>query len=1282
MAYQNINQYVYNKWYLKPVQEVSDLSLASDERQYNEEVVFSPNLIGEFNGDVMPIKIDLNFSGSNQGFVLNYQNYNQQNILISENYFNPLDPNLDCYSSRTICDIGLTGTDNGLLECMSGQSIEYTMGLLPDSQKFDRYKYDRRFKMFQVTGHTWSPNHRFSGVTAGTLYNIVSYNSQQIGQYHELYGGFYQGFYKLFGYDYEVLPTRYPKGWTVEMTLKPRLGNIYTPQSGQTTLNDYYPDNAGIFFYMGTRAENKFWHDANGKNFGDPNYVRVTESLTGLSSCMCEILNSGYTTTSYTNIPIRVSGATIIVEPNLLWQAGDDVLVYHDLLQYIEGVVESYDPVGGQLKFVSTKNVGEGNFPYWRVDKPNYLEYAESYCVKVYPETGYTSGNSITYCSCCVPPPPTPKPEHNPLLDSMSNALAIKFSGDPANPKICVRTLTFTGDCATTGACETIGFESQTGYSINNYCSTRGIYDDCLGTEYFGKEHWVLIDAVFERYTWLDFCDLYYRGGLGVISNLVYTATTANNSVSLIQPPLTHNQTIPVQEEIVELNYDWLLEEFYRRGKLKLYVNGRHFETFDNFEEIIPRGLYGHKETQVGVPFNISWGGGTQGLHENLIFSAIPQTFCGEYIQDPELFPDNILSGTSVSGLTTNILLEKYFAGTFDGGISTFHMYSKPLSVPEIQHNARLLYNVYDLLNPYCLDCNIIDNCDLDWEFIEVTNTPTPTTNPTQTPTPTQTVTPSATLLPSLCLYTQLFETTPQTLPPSGYINSRPYYVYTDSICGNVYKIFYDGTQWITENFFDNTICATLNYQGLYPDTNFASWVITTGLPLCECDWVRTTTYPVPCTTPPPTPTPSTTAGCCESVEFTLPDDICSMEILYLDCDNNLQTTVISGTTPVTICMKNVYSNFEILSTDCLSYDILELGNCDCGLVPTPTPTLTQSVTPTQSITPTITSTPSLTPTQTPSPTSDPCCRTHEVNVLSGSCTGATITYVDCDDDTQTISLVLGSSTLICARPNSITLVPSETSCDIEIIETINCDCTIPETPTPTPTPTITSTVTPTITLTQTPSTTPDFTPTQTPTTTVTPSATPPCCSTYNLYSMVPETYTIVNCDGTVDVVSHPAFYAFTVCALSVTPLQGYIFPECECCLTVTGTSITANVLDIPNASSYSRGSATVGYWNGSSLFNPTGSATKATGNTLVTVGGDLGNDDNCQRGAIEVTAFVPSSIAGATGYRTQITITKNSLPIGVVTSGPNPTGSNVTQTFDFDRNNNDVINVQFNSIL
>jgi hypothetical protein len=319
----------------------------------------------------------------------------------------------------------------------------------------------------------------------------------------------------------------------------------------------------------------------------------------------------------------------------------------------------------------------------------------------------------------------------------MSNAIAIKFSGDPRNPKICIRTLTITGDCIFSGSCETLGPDSVTGYSINNYCTDRGIYDDCSGTTYTTQEHWVLVDVVFERYTWLDTCDLYYRGGLGTITTFPYTASTANNSVSLISPPITHYELIPTIEELVELNNLWILEKIYRRGRMKVYINGRIFDVFEDVEEIIPRGLFGHKENQVGVPFNISWGGGTQGLHENLVFSGVPTGYTNNYIQDPELFPTNILSGTTLSGLTTNILLEQNFAGTFDGAISKFNMYAKPLSVPEIQHNARILRPIYNFLNPYCLDCGI-----------SVTPTPTPTNTPTSvtpTPTPTNTITPTVT---------------------------------------------------------------------------------------------------------------------------------------------------------------------------------------------------------------------------------------------------------------------------------------------------------------------------------------------------------------------------------------------------------------------------------------------------------------------------------------------------------------------------------------------------------
>ena len=1122
MAYQNINQYVYNKWYLTPVREISDLSLASDERDYNEEVIFSPYVIGVDNGDIMPIKIDLNFSGSNQGFILDYQNYNDQNILVSSHYYNPFDLDLSCYSAKTICDIGLVGTDNGLLECMTGQSIDYTMGLLDDSEKFDRLKYDRRFKMFQVTGYTWDPNHRFSGVSAGTLYNVISYNSNKVGIYHELYGGFYQGFYKLFGYDYEVLPTRYPKGWTVEMTLKPRFIDQYTPASGQTTLNDYYPDNSGIFFYMGTRAENKFWHHADGKNSTDPNYERVTHELTGLSTCMCTNLNPGYSTSTLSKVDMSSSGATITVAKNLSWTTGDQILLYHDALNYLIGTVTTYDIITGELHFVITERVGRGEFSYWIVDKVDYLKYAEQYCVLVYPPTGYTDYHQVsTTCSCCNKDVKKEWPEHDPLFDSMSNALAIRFSGDPRNPKICVRTLTFTGDCIYSGSCVTLGPETVTGYSVNNYCSTNGIYDDCLGTDYINKEHWVLVDAVFERYTWMDFCDLYYRGGLGTISTDLYTATTANNSVSLIEPPTTHEQLVPEKDEWVELNYLWLLERFYRVGKLKLYVNGKHFETFDDFEEIIPRPLYAHKEVQVGVPFNISWGGGTQGLHENLVFSAMPQTFCGEYIQDPELFPDNILSGTSLSALTTNIMLEKYFAGTFDGGISTFHMYAKPLSVPEIQHNARVLQPVYDLLNPYCLDCEVIDDCDCEYEYIPASPTPTPSVTPSVTPSISVSPTPSV---------------TPSSSPGAGLLRAdiNPGSVEVDYV--------FTLNRPIAENL-SFTFTNTLGYPG-------EDIVISSGF----------------------------TVNSGTTVTF----EQFSISGKSFDELTRTSELSVSGVNPsnVTIEVTSIFAS--VTPTPSISISSTPTPSVTPSI--TPTPSISISSTPTPSVTPSVTSTPSISISSTPSITVSPSLSaTPSTSSTPSPSVTPSVTPSISISTTPSISISATPSISISATPSvtpsvsatppsSVTATPTSSvtpsvspsvTPSISVTPSVTASVTASVTPstsvTPSVTPSVTSSVTPSVSLSATPSISISSTPSSTPSISIsatpsisvssTPSPTPSISisvtpsitvsisvSPTPSISLTPSTSTLLECDIQVTLLPTPSISVSPTPSISVSP--------------------------------------------------------------------------------------------------------------------------------------------------
>jgi hypothetical protein len=279
--------------------------------------------------------------------------------------------------------------------------------------------------------------------------------------------------------------------------------------------------------------------------------------------------------------------------------------------------------------------------------------------------------------------------------------------------------LRWTGDCETTGTCVT-GQTYVTGYTIDEYCSPP-IYPYCLlkNPPYLLLEHWFQVDVVWERYTWLDICDLWWRGGLGDITKTEYLDSLANNTVALIKPPTTNGKEVAETIDLVNLDQPWLNDVNFRMGRLKIYVNGKIHYIIENFEEIIPRSLSTDKERQLGVPFNISWGGGTQGLRENLTFSACSAT-TGQYIQDPESFPNNVLSGSSLSGLNTNILIEQNFAGTFEGGISQFRMYTTPLSAPEVKHNFLLLKEKFNMFNPDCPDCSTTICLPNDFTYVLV----------------------------------------------------------------------------------------------------------------------------------------------------------------------------------------------------------------------------------------------------------------------------------------------------------------------------------------------------------------------------------------------------------------------------------------------------------------------------------------------------------------------------------------------------------------------------------
>tara|TARA_R110000824_G_scaffold2422_1_gene11331 strand:- start:1910 stop:3418 length:1509 start_codon:yes stop_codon:yes gene_type:complete len=211
-----------------------DLTLSSDETDCNFETLYTDNIIsGQTYFDFSNTSsFDTPYSG-----VCSLTSWDTQSLSgCSEGFTGSIT------SGFTICDIGLCGVDNGFVPNLSGETLTFVSG-------------DTQLCLTRVTGSTYT-------------YPMSAITGTAVGTYMDFCGGFFQGFWALDGYPFKLLPKRYNYGWTVEAFVKLSGDCSAYPA---TTLNDTYPNNKGLFFFMGTRAENK-WCD----NFS---------GVTGLSTC-------------------------------------------------------------------------------------------------------------------------------------------------------------------------------------------------------------------------------------------------------------------------------------------------------------------------------------------------------------------------------------------------------------------------------------------------------------------------------------------------------------------------------------------------------------------------------------------------------------------------------------------------------------------------------------------------------------------------------------------------------------------------------------------------------------------------------------------------------------------------------------------------------------------------------------------------------------------------------------------------------------------------------------
>lgn len=140
-------------------------------------------------------------------------------------------------------NIGFTGMDNGLISFKKDRITNSEFLDLLLNSKYSIEEGDNRLFLTPVTGNTQMYD-----------YPMFLYNDGD-EKYIVCNGGFYQGFFKLYGHNYEVLPYKLDGEWLMHFDLRPRTDYETTTN----TVNYTHKNNDGIFFFMGLRAENKFW---------------------------------------------------------------------------------------------------------------------------------------------------------------------------------------------------------------------------------------------------------------------------------------------------------------------------------------------------------------------------------------------------------------------------------------------------------------------------------------------------------------------------------------------------------------------------------------------------------------------------------------------------------------------------------------------------------------------------------------------------------------------------------------------------------------------------------------------------------------------------------------------------------------------------------------------------------------------------------------------------------------------------------------------------------------
>lgn len=536
-------------------------------------------------------------------------------------------------TNYTLNNIGYTGFDNGLLYFRKDKITNKDFIKLYTESKY-QINDDKVFKLHMVTGSTMVYEYPLT---------VEDYDVK-------LNGGFYQGFFKTECDKYQVLPSNFENGdvWSYEFVLK----KCEFERESNKTLNDKYPENKGIFFYIGTRAENKwiYLYDEDGNDecftLSPDEYVEDSEIDVKTHKINAFLDMSIEMPTHWEEIALDdyVSNKYYLSKIYNHTNFSDIYLDFNPKNEIeVDDVYELIDNCNNvTCKFISNCNDFDGVYINNEDELDCEFDYIEN-DIDISDFTYNTDGGFVIG-------------KYEEYFDTDNKFLFFDRTCDGFNVK------NWKDDTLFRYVSEKYDFKDNlfllmnrtcSGYTVNNISSLKkvikkeyNIYSDLYNNALCFR---ITDDgSIGYRYLVQD-CD----------GNLPYKILEGYSKTGIVK----ENEWAVIHVKI---------NAYQTTMKLKFYVNGNLVFVTDELPKLNLRKLNEIYDKQETVPFNISLGGGTQGLCDVIL---------PNYMIEPyRTYP-----------------LEKHFGGTFIGYFKSFKIYNCDVEYLNILNNFKYEMNNLNL---------------------------------------------------------------------------------------------------------------------------------------------------------------------------------------------------------------------------------------------------------------------------------------------------------------------------------------------------------------------------------------------------------------------------------------------------------------------------------------------------------------------------------------------------------------------------------------------------------